>query len=179
MKSSRATALLPILSFLLAPICAAQVPANLGESAKEATDNSARQETAVVAAAPILVIVDKERKVFFRKEQVGTSDNVGPLKERVRQAIERNRQAARDKGDAEAAKSANTVFICAPPELKYRDVVKIVDAIKEAGGSPVGLYTDSGCDPSRKKSKPPASVEQLPLDAGRGAFGGALGGLLL
>jgi biopolymer transport protein ExbD len=97
----------------------------------------------------ILVTVDAERKVFFRKEQVGTSDDVGPLKERVRQAIERNRQAARDEGDEEAAKSAGTVFICAAPDLKYRDVSKVVDAIKEAGGSPIGLSTDSGCNPSR------------------------------
>jgi biopolymer transport protein ExbD len=35
-----------------------------------------------------------------------------------------------------------TVFVKAPRSLKYGDVVKVIDAIKGAGASPVGLQVD-------------------------------------
>ena len=35
-----------------------------------------------------------------------------------------------------------TVFVKAPRALKYGDVVKVIDAIKGAGASPVGLQVD-------------------------------------
>jgi biopolymer transport protein ExbD len=150
MKNSHAPAPLLLLASLLATVCAAQEPADFGGVAEGATKNMSRRGSVIESEPPILVTVDAKRKVYFGKEQVGTTGDVGPLKERVRQAIERRRQAARERGDEEAAKSSGTVFICAPPELKYRDVLKVVDAIKEAGGSPVGLST--GCKPPRRES---------------------------
>ena len=35
-----------------------------------------------------------------------------------------------------------TVFVKAPRALKYGEVVKVIDAIKGAGASPVGLQVD-------------------------------------
>lgn len=35
-----------------------------------------------------------------------------------------------------------TVFIKAPPTIKYGEVVKVIDAVKGAGASPVGLQTE-------------------------------------
>ena len=35
-----------------------------------------------------------------------------------------------------------TVFVKAPRATKYGDVVKVIDAIKGAGASPVGLQVD-------------------------------------
>jgi biopolymer transport protein ExbD len=35
-----------------------------------------------------------------------------------------------------------TVFVKAPRSMKYGDVVKVIDAIKGAGASPVGLQVD-------------------------------------
>jgi biopolymer transport protein ExbD len=35
-----------------------------------------------------------------------------------------------------------TVFIKAPRMVKYGDVVKVIDAVKGAGASPVGLQVD-------------------------------------
>jgi hypothetical protein len=35
-----------------------------------------------------------------------------------------------------------TVFVKAPRAMKYGDVVKVIDAIKGAGASPVGLQVD-------------------------------------
>nr|MBA2647071.1 biopolymer transporter ExbD [Pyrinomonadaceae bacterium] len=35
-----------------------------------------------------------------------------------------------------------TVFIKAPQTFKYGDVVKVIDSVKGAGASPVGLQTE-------------------------------------
>ena len=140
MKNSHTTmAPLLLLTSLLGPGCAPSKPANFRDFIDNESKNGNLMETAMKSERTILVTLDAERRVFFRKEQVGTADEVGPLKERVRQAIERNRQADRDSGDQEAAKGAATVFVCAPLSFKYGDVVKVIDMIKEAGGSPVGL----------------------------------------
>ena len=148
MKNSHAPlAPLLLLASLLAPGRAAGKPANFPDPAPRPAEelNAAARES----EWSIIITVDAERRIFFRKEQVGTSDDVGPLKERVRKAIERNRRAARDQGDEGLAKGGGAVLICASPDLKYRDVVKVIDAIKEAGGDPVGLDTD--CAPPRQK----------------------------
>jgi biopolymer transport protein ExbD len=42
----------------------------------------------------------------------------------------------------EDQKIEKTVFVKAPRALKYGDVVKVIDAIKGAGASPVGLQVD-------------------------------------
>ena len=42
----------------------------------------------------------------------------------------------------EDQKIEKTVFVKAPRSLKYGEVVKVIDAIKGAGASPVGLQVD-------------------------------------
>ena len=135
MKSSYAPLLL--LASLVVSGCAPRKPANFRELVPESPEKLHAMSRE--SEWTILVTVDAERKVFFRKEQVGTTDDVGQLKERVRQVIEKNRQAALDKGDKELAANVSTVFLSAPPNLTYRDVSKVVDALKEAGGNPIGL----------------------------------------
>src|SRR3712207_5467955 len=112
MKNPHATAPLLLLAALLASGCAAPQPTKFSDLVPEKPEDI--RELALTSDRLILVTVDAERRVFFRKEQVGTTDEVGTLKERVRQAIERNRRAARDSGDKEAAEYASTVFVCAP-----------------------------------------------------------------
>jgi biopolymer transport protein ExbD len=36
-----------------------------------------------------------------------------------------------------------TVFVKAPENFKYGDVVKVIDAVKGAGANPVGLQTEA------------------------------------
>lgn len=148
MKNSHAPlAALLLSASLLTTNCAAPKPANFRDLVPQSAEEL--NKLARESEWTILIIVDAERRVFFRKEQVGTSEDVGPLKERVRQVIEKNRQAALDKGNNESAVSASTVFICASPDLKYGDIVKAVDAVKEAGGNPVGISTSNDCGPTR------------------------------
>jgi biopolymer transport protein ExbD len=133
-----------LIASLLASGCASQKPANFRDLVPQSPEKL--NELARESEWMILVTVDAERRVFFKKEQVGTTDNVGPLKERVQQTIEKNRQKARDQGNEEMVKSASTIFICAPPDFKYGDMEKVVAAAKEGGGSPVGLQE---CNPPR------------------------------
>src|ERR1044072_2382035 len=126
-----------LIASLLASGCASQKPANFRDLVPQSPEKL--NELARESEWMILVTVDAERRVFFKKEQVGTTDNVGPLKERVQQTIEKNRQKARDQGNEEMVKSASTIFICAPPDFKYGDMEKVVAAAKEGGGSHVGL----------------------------------------
>ena len=139
MKNSHAPLLL--LVSLLASGCVPQKPANFRDLVPQSAEELNKQ--AKESDWTILVTVDAERRVFFRKEQVGTCDDVGPLEERVRQAIERNRQSARDHGNEESLKSANTVFLSAPDNLTYGDVSKVVEALKKAGGDPIGLQMEN------------------------------------
>lgn len=50
----------------------------------------------------------------------------------------------RDRTDLpDAMRVEKTVFIKAPPSLPYADVVRVLDGIKGAGASPVGLQIDN------------------------------------
>ena len=143
MNKPHAAALLPLI-VLLAQGCDPYRPADFREAVKEATKNVNMQETALESERTILVVVDSERNVFFRKERVGTADETALLKERVQQGIERNRRAA---AGEEELRYSTTVFLCAPASFKYEEVAGVIDAIREAGGQPIGLERPDGCAP--------------------------------
>ena len=147
MKSLHARAALFLLAALSASGCASRKPANFRDVAKEEIKNENLSEPALQSERTILVIIDSERNVFFRKEKVGTTEDTGLLKDKVSQAIERNRRNAKDEEDV---RGSGAIFICAPESLKYSDVTKVVDAVREAGGHPIGLQREPhGCDPTR------------------------------
>jgi len=53
------------------------------------------------------------------------------------------RYELRDRADLpESVRIEKTVFIKAPPSIPYADVVRVLDGIKAAGASPVGLPID-------------------------------------
>ncbi|MET0649449.1 MAG: biopolymer transporter ExbD [Pyrinomonadaceae bacterium] len=139
MKNSHAPLLL--LASLLASGCASPKPANFRDLVPQSAEELNKQ--ALESEWTILVTVDAERRVFFRKEQVGTTDDPGTLKERVRQVIERNRQKSRDLSGKEPDNTVSTVFLKAPDDMTYRDVLKVVEALKEAGGNPIGLQSEN------------------------------------
>ncbi|HYY95972.1 MAG TPA: biopolymer transporter ExbD [Pyrinomonadaceae bacterium] len=145
MKNLYALAALPLLTALLLPGCAPKKPVNFRELSKEAIKNENLLAGASQSERVITVTLDAERNVFFRKERVGTTEETALLKEKVRQAIERNKQTA---PDAESFKSSSVIFMCAPANFKYQDVIGVVNALKEAGGDPIGMQTED-CAPPR------------------------------
>jgi biopolymer transport protein ExbD len=149
MKSLHTPAVILLFAASLATGCVASKPANFREVVKGTVSDKDLHEAAMKSDRTITVTVDAGRNVFFRKEKVGTVEDIGPLKERVRQTIENNRRADLDATggktpDTEAAAHDDVVFFCAPADFKYGDVAGVIDAIKDAGGNPIGL-TD--CNP--------------------------------
>ena len=140
MKNSHAPLLLLTLTSLLASGCVPR-PAKFRTLVPQPSEelNAMAKESEWT----ILVTVDEERRVFFRKEQVGTTEDVGTLKERVQQVIERNRQKARELSGKEPDNTVSTVFLQAPSNMRYGDVSKVVEALKAAGGNPVGLQMEN------------------------------------
>lgn len=138
MKNSHAPLLL--LVSLLASGCAPVKPAKFRDLVPQSSEelNAMAKESELT----ILVIVDAERRIFFRNEQVGTTEDVGMMKERVRQVIERNKQKARDRSGKEPDTTFSTVFLKVPGDITYGDVSKVIEALKEAGGKPIGLQTE-------------------------------------
>lgn len=94
----------------------------------------------------LVVSVNKsDGKVFLnRDKELGDVSNTEPLtNELARIFKEREAQGAFREGTNEVEK---TVFIKSPRSVKYGDVVKIIDAVKLAGASPVGLQIDDLSD---------------------------------
>jgi biopolymer transport protein ExbD len=135
LRGSHKPTLILLAASLLAAGCGPQ-PENFNRLAGETAANANLPATVAASVRIASVSVNAERKVFFGKENVGTLEEFGRLKELVRRAAERNTRDG----------VGNTVFFCAPADFKYGDVVGVIEAIKEVGGSPVGI-TD--CIPPR------------------------------
>lgn len=142
MKNSHTPpAALLLSTSLLATGCAAPKPAKFRDLIPQSAEELNRQ--ARESEWTIAVTVDAERRVFFRNEQVGTTEDVVTLKKRVRQVIESNKQKARELSGKEPDTTVSTVFLKAPDNMTYGDVSKVVEALKEAGGNPIGLQSES------------------------------------
>ena len=153
MKSHHTSAVLLLLATLAASGCDTAKPKPFSEVAKESVKYMDLRDAAMKSDRVIVVTIDPERAVFFRKEKVGTADDPGTLGDKVKQTIESNRRKDLDTSggkppDTDAAAHDNIVFLCAPASFKYGVVVKVLQAIQDAGGNPVGM-TD--CDPHPPK----------------------------
>jgi biopolymer transport protein ExbD len=98
--------------------------------------------TLVVSIAPDL-------SIKLNADSLGSVNDTVPLATRLRQVFDLRIQQRAYKIGVEAApnlkeedKIEKTVFVKAPRAAKYGDVVKVIDAIKGAGASPVGLQVD-------------------------------------
>jgi biopolymer transport protein TolR len=89
--------------------------------------------TLVVSIAPDL-------KLKLNTEDMGSVNDTGALSSRLVALFQqRKEQNAYRPGTTEVER---TVFVKAPRSMHYGDVVKVIDAIKGAGASPVGLQID-------------------------------------
>jgi biopolymer transport protein ExbD len=125
----------------------------LKESADVAAKDMQRRDVQERAAASGLIItvsVNEDRQVFLNKERVGASDDVARLKEQLARMLDARGQAYKSGAagappDPKEDAGQKVVFVCAPSHLKYGEMVKVVEAIKSAGGDPIGLQ---GCAPA-------------------------------
>jgi len=104
-----------------------------------------QQQNAPADATPskltLRVDIMKDSKLQLNGEDFGTLDNTGRLSAQLRTIMEQREQQRVTKFGTDIIEK--TVFIKAPESFKYGDVVKVIDAVKGAGASPVGLQVDA------------------------------------
>ena len=97
----------------------------------------------------LVVSIAPDMSIKLNQDSLGSVNDTVPLATRLRQVFDQRIQQRAYKIGAEAATNLKeedriekTVFVKAPRATKYGDVVKVIDAIKGAGASPVGLQVD-------------------------------------
>jgi biopolymer transport protein ExbD len=97
----------------------------------------------------LVVTISPDLQIKLNQDNLGSVNDTGPLSQKLAQTFqERKTQRAYKVGMEtrsdlpEEERIEKTVFVKAPRATKYGDVVKVIDAIKGAGASPVGLQVD-------------------------------------
>jgi|ERR1044071_920127 biopolymer transport protein ExbD/biopolymer transport protein TolR len=83
----------------------------------------------------------KDNKLQLNGEDYGSIDNTGRLSAQLANILRQREEQRVTKFGTDIIEK--TVFIKAPESFKYGDVVKVIDAVKGAGATPVGLQVDA------------------------------------
>jgi biopolymer transport protein ExbD len=97
----------------------------------------------------LVVAIEGDLSLKLNVDSAGATNDTAPLSTKLAQ-IFKDRQANRAYAPGkesrvdlpEAERIEKSVFVKAPRSLKYIEVVKVIDAIKGAGGNPIGLQID-------------------------------------
>ena len=88
----------------------------------------------------VVAVNNADKKVTLNKEPAGDVSDASPLTERLSAIFkEREAQGAFREGTNEVEK---TVFIKSARSAKYGEVVRVLDAVKQANAQPIGLQID-------------------------------------
>lgn len=112
--------------------------------AKVPAEPKPNEQQADVKPNPLTLVVSvnkSDSKIILNKDEtLGDISDTQPLTDRLSGIFkEREATGAFREGTNEVEK---TVFIKSPRSVKYGDVVRVIDAVKLAGASPVGLQID-------------------------------------
>ncbi len=92
----------------------------------------------------VVSISKDDKKVLLNNEPFGDVTDTEKLSERLRAIFkERETNGVLREGSNEVEK---TLFIKSPKTVRYGDVVKVIDAVKLVGASPIGLQIDDLTD---------------------------------
>jgi biopolymer transport protein ExbD len=93
----------------------------------------------------LVVGISKETKgITLNNEPYGDVSDTEKLANRLREVFkDRESQGAFREGTNEIEK---TIFIKSPKSVRYGDVIKVIDAAKSVGASPIGLQIDDLTD---------------------------------
>ena len=132
-----------IIFMIVSPVKPTDFKAKIPQEPKETANTNPHPNTLVVT-----INADSTLRLNAEND-VGSVQNSAKLTERLAQIFRQrteNRAYAEDKAArtdlSEEEKIQKTVFIKAPRVLDYGSVIKIVDAIKIAGASPISLQID-------------------------------------
>ena len=87
------------------------------------------------------VDIEKDSKLQLNDEDIGTIDDTRRLSARLSDILRQREEQRVTKFGTDIIEK--TVFVKAPESFKYGDVVKVIDAVKGAGATPVGLQVDA------------------------------------
>ena len=97
----------------------------------------------------LVVSIGSDLQLKLNQDNMGSVNDTGPLSQKLVQTFKARKDQRAYKVGMETRtdlpeedRIEKTVFVKAPRALKYGDVVKVIDAIKGAGASPVGLQVD-------------------------------------
>lgn len=88
----------------------------------------------------VVAINKSDRKITLNNEDMGNVTDAAPLTAKLEAVFqERTSGGVFREGTNEVEK---TLFIKSPRSVKYGDVVRVIDAAKQAGAQPIGLQID-------------------------------------
>jgi biopolymer transport protein ExbD len=97
----------------------------------------------------LVVSIGSDLQIKLNQDSLGSVNDTAPLAQRLSKVFQERKDQRAYKVGMETRSDVNledriekTVFVKAPRATKYGDVVKVIDAIKGAGASPVGLQVD-------------------------------------
>ena len=97
----------------------------------------------------LVVTIGSDLSIKLNQDALGSVNETAPLAQRLAQVFQQRKETHayrigfETRSDLrEEDRIEKTVFVKAPRATKYGDVVKVIDAIKGAGASPVGLQVD-------------------------------------
>jgi biopolymer transport protein ExbD len=96
----------------------------------------------------LVVSIANDLSIKLNQDNMGSVNDTTPLSNKLVQVFKERKETRAYKVGMETSsvsedeKIEKTVFVKAPRALKYGEVVKVIDAIKGAGASPVGLQVD-------------------------------------
>jgi len=97
----------------------------------------------------LVVSISPDLQLKLNQDSIGSVNDTGILSQRLVQLFQQRKEQHAYKPGMEtrsdlpdSERLEKTVFVKAPRSAKYGDVVKVIDAIKGAGASPVGLQVD-------------------------------------
>ena len=97
----------------------------------------------------LVVSISTDLQIKLNQDVMGSVNDPSALAAKLQQVFQQRKEQRAYKVGMESRSDVpedqrieKTVFIKAPRALRYGDVVKVIDAIKGAGASPVGLQVD-------------------------------------
>lgn len=97
----------------------------------------------------LVVSISPDLQIKLNQDSIGSVNDTTPLAQKLALVFQQRKEQRAYKVGMEARSDVKeddriekTVFVKAPRAAHYGDVVKVIDAIKGAGASPVGLQVD-------------------------------------
>jgi len=97
----------------------------------------------------LVVSISTDLQIRLNQDSMGSVNDPSALAAKLQQVFQQRKEQRAYKVGMESRSDVpedqrieKTVFVKAPRALRYGDVVKVIDAIKGAGASPVGLQVD-------------------------------------